>query len=209
VAPRGPQSRLTGAAGGHYGMGGPEMLNRKFADLRHAPELDPRLLDYDPSRLPQAVVAMGPGARPKTKGGVLIAAPEFTWALSFFPGRWYAIVSAYDAQAALVAHHVDLCVPPEERDGILSFLDLKLDLLVHPDGRWSWLDQDDYDQEVAAGTIPPSWQEAVAATVAALDRQCRDRVFPPPPVARYRPGGPGAGRAGRDHPAMLPADQER
>jgi predicted RNA-binding protein associated with RNAse of E/G family len=190
-------------------MDEPEMLNRKFADLRHAPELDPRLLDYDPLRLPQAVVAMGPEARPKAKGGVLLAGPGFTWALSFFPGCWYTIVSAYDARAALVAHHVDLCVPPEERDGILSFLDLKLDLLVCPDGRWSWLDQDDYDQEVAAGTIPPAWQEAVADAVAVLDRQCRDRVFPPPPVARYRPGGPRVGHDRTDHSAMLAPDQGR
>jgi predicted RNA-binding protein associated with RNAse of E/G family len=163
------------------------MLNRKFADLRHAPELDPRLIDYDPSRLPQAVVALGRAARRKTKGGVVIAAPGFTWALSFFPGRWYSIASIYDERAALVAHHVDLCVPPEERDGMLSFLDLKLDLLIHPDGAWAWLDQDDYEQELAAGTISIAWQDAVADTVATLDRECRAGVFPPPPVARYRP----------------------
>lgn len=168
------------------------MLNRKFADLRHAPELDPRVLDYHPSRLPQAVVAIGPAARHKTKGGVMIAAPGFTWALSFFPGRWYAIASVYDTRASLVAHHVDLCVPPEERDGMLSFLDLKLDLLMRPDGAWSWLDQDDYDREVAAGTISAAWQGAVAETVAALDRECRARAFPPAAVAQYRPFSPRA-----------------
>jgi len=174
------------------------MLNRKFADLRHAPELDPRLLAYEPSRLPQAIVAMGPAARPKTKGGVVLAEPDFIWALSFFPGRWYTIVSVYDTRALLVAHHVDLCVPPEEHDGMLSFVDLKLDLLMRPDGSWSWLDQDDYDREITAGTISSAWQEAVAATVAALDRDCRTRVFPPPPVARYRPRDPRAERARRD-----------
>ena len=163
------------------------MLNRKFADLRHAPDLDPRLVDYDPSRLPQAVVAMGPAARPKSKGGLLIAAPGFTWALSFWPGRWYSIASAYDAQALLVAHHVDLCVPPEEHGGVLSFVDLKLDLLMHPDGTWTWLDQEDYDREVAAGTISTAWQRAVAETVETLDRDCRAGVFPPPAVATYRP----------------------
>ena len=84
------------------------MLNRKFADLRHAPELDPRLLGYDPTALPQAVVAIGPGARPKMKGGAVLAQPGFTWALFFFPGRWYAITSVYDGHGELVAHHVDL-----------------------------------------------------------------------------------------------------
>jgi len=170
----------------------PPVLNRKFADLRHAPELDPRLLDYDPTRHPQAVVAIGPAASQKTKGGVVIAAPGFTWALSFFPDRWYSIASVYDAQGVFVAHHVVLCVPPEERDGMLSFLDLKLDLLMHPDGTWSWLDHDDYAREVAAGTISTAWQQVVAETMAALDRDCHARVFPPPAVTGYRPpGAPG------------------
>ena len=54
------------------------MLNRKFADLRHAPELDPRLYRYDPAALPQAVVAIGPKARVKTKGGAVLAEQGFT-----------------------------------------------------------------------------------------------------------------------------------
>jgi len=165
------------------------VLNRKFADLRHTPELDPRLVRYDPVALPQAVVALGPGARVKTKGGSVLAEPGFTWALSFFPGRWYTILSVYDARGRLVAHHVDLCVPPEERDGVLSFLDLKLDLLIRPGGDAVWLDQDDYAREVEAGTIPEPWQAAVAETVALLDREHRAGTFPPPEVEAYRPPG--------------------
>ena len=163
------------------------MLNRKFADLRHAPELDPRPLSYHPGALPQSLVAIGPGARPKVKGGTVLARPGFTWALFFFPGRWYAITSVHDELGELVAHHVDLCVPPEEMDGMLSFLDLKLDLLILPDGRSRWLDEDDYAREVEAGAIVPDWQEAVAQTVATLDRDRDAGAFPPPEVARYRP----------------------
>jgi predicted RNA-binding protein associated with RNAse of E/G family len=163
------------------------MLNRKFADLRHAPDLDPRVLAYDPAGLPQSGVGVGPSARRKTKGGVVLAEPGFVWAVFFFPGHWYAITSVYDARASLVAHHVDLCVPSEEHDGVLSCLDLKLDLLVQPDGVRAWLDQDDYDREVAAGTISTAWQEAVARTVDALERDCRSLIFPPPAVTQYRP----------------------
>jgi predicted RNA-binding protein associated with RNAse of E/G family len=117
----------------------------------------------------------------------VLAEPGFTWALFFFPGRWYAIASVYDEGGDLVAHHVDLCLPPEERDGVLSFLDLKLDLLIQPDGQRAWLDQDDYDREVAAGTISAGWQESVAEARAALDRECVAGTFPPAAVAGYRP----------------------
>ena len=161
------------------------MLNRKFADFRHAPDLDPRVIRYDAASSPQAVVAIGPAARRKTKGGVLIAEPGFTWAVFYFPGRWYTISTIRDAAGALVAHHVDLCRPPEEREGVLSFLDLKLDLLMMADGTRAWLDEDEYQQEIAAGTISAEWQDAVAQAVAALDRDCRAGAFPPGVVAEY------------------------
>ena len=46
------------------------MLNRKFADLRHSPKLDPRVLSYDAAALPQAVVAIGPLAQRTTRWGL-------------------------------------------------------------------------------------------------------------------------------------------
>jgi hypothetical protein len=56
------------------------VLNRKFADLRHAPELDPMVLHYHPAALPQAVVAIGRRGRRKTKGGLVLADPGFSLA---------------------------------------------------------------------------------------------------------------------------------
>jgi predicted RNA-binding protein associated with RNAse of E/G family len=163
------------------------VLNRKFADLRHAPDLDPRVLSYDAAALPQAVVVIGPHAQRKTKGGIVLAEPGFTWALFLFPGRWYAVESVYDGKGSLVAHHVDICRPPEERDGMLSFLDLKLDLLICAAGKACWLDQEDYEGEVAAGTIPPAWQKSVSDTVTALDDERASGVFPPEAIQRFRP----------------------
>ena len=163
------------------------MLNRKFADLRHSPKLDPRVISYDAAALPQAVVAIGARANRKTKGGVVLAEPGFTWAMFLFPGRWYAVESVYDQRGRLVAHHVDICRPLEETDGMLSFIDLKLDLLIRADGEASWLDQDEYEGEVAAGTIPRAWQKSVSETVAALDRERACGMFPPGVIQRFRP----------------------
>jgi hypothetical protein len=38
---------------------------------------------------------------------------------------------------------------------MLSYLALKLDLLIRADGRAAWLDEDEYRMEVEAGTFPP------------------------------------------------------
>lgn len=163
------------------------MLNRKFADLRHAKDLDPRLLRYDVSALPQTVVAIGPRASRKTKGGVVLAEPGYTWAIFLFPGRGYAVESVFDGSGAFVAHHVDLCRPCEEKDGMLSFLDLKLDLLIRADGGAAWLDQDEYQAEIDAGTIPADWQKEVAEVAAELDRQRAAGAFPPADIQRFHP----------------------
>src|SRR5262249_58369139 len=99
------------------------MLNRKFADLRHAPDLDPRVLTYDPAGLPQSVVAVGPSARRKTKSGVVLAEPGVVLAVVFFPGHWYAITAGYDTRPALVAHHLAPCAPSERPHRVLPVPD--------------------------------------------------------------------------------------
>jgi|SRR5262245_57393935 len=166
------------------------MLNRKFADLRHAPDLDPKVLHYGLADRPQAVVAMGRAGRRKTKGGVVVAEPGFTWGLFFFPGRWFTITTIHDARQNLVAHYVDLCTPPEEHDGMLSYIDLKLDLLIRADGRAAWLDEDEYRMEVEAGAVSSLWQAEVARAVATIERERQVGAFPPPAVKRYRAPAP-------------------
>ena len=163
------------------------MLKRHYADFRHAPRLDPQVLAYDPAALPQAVYLLGPACRRRVKGGVVIAEPGWTGGFFLYPGRWYAVISIHDAAGALVAYHVDLCTPVEERDGMLSFVDLKLDLVILPDGETRWVDWEDYHAEVRAGTIGAAWQAAVHDTKTALDGACAAGDFPPPEVRAFRP----------------------
>jgi predicted RNA-binding protein associated with RNAse of E/G family len=163
------------------------VLNRKYADLRHSPRLDARLVRYEPEALPQAVLSLGPACARKVKGGVVLSEPGFTYALFLAPGRWYVVTSIFDRERQLVAHHVDIACPPEEEDGMLSFLDLKLDLILPVSGEAVWVDRDHYAEEVAAGTIPPEWQRRVEETVRELERARRERTFPPPEVRGFRP----------------------
>jgi predicted RNA-binding protein associated with RNAse of E/G family len=117
----------------------------------------------------------------------VLGGPGFTWAVFLFPGRWYALTSVFDRAGDLVAHYVDVATPPEEREGILSFLDLKLDLLVPASGEDRWLDREDYEREVREGRVPLDWQEAVDETVTWLTRERRAGRFPPSEAAGFRP----------------------
>ncbi len=117
----------------------------------------------------------------------MLAEPGFTCALFLFPGGWYVVESIYDQSGGLVAHHVDICRPLQETDGMLSFLDLKLDLLIGADGKARWLDQDEYQAEVDSGAISPAWQKSVSETAAALDDERTAGVFPPEAIQCFRP----------------------
>ena len=163
------------------------MLNRKYADLRQSPQLDPRPVRYDAAALPQSIVRLGPACRRKVKGGAVLALPGYTWSLFFFPGEWYTLTSVHDLGGHLVAHHVDLATPCEEKGCILSFLDLKLDLLIPARGPVVWLDRDEYEEEVEAGTISKDWQRRVAEAVEAIDRAHAALRFPPAAVTAFEP----------------------
>jgi hypothetical protein len=63
-------------------------------------------------------------------------------------------------------------------------------VLSYADGKAPWLDQEDYEDEVAAGTIPPAWQKSVSDTVAALDCERAAGDFPPDVIQNFRPGPP-------------------
>jgi hypothetical protein len=161
------------------------VLNRKFADLRHAPRLDPHVLSYDPRSRPQSLIRLGPGSRRKVKGGVILAEPGFTWALFLFPRCWYVLTSVFDRQRQLVGHHVDLCLPPEEKDGVLSYLDLKLDLVLPAAGTGVWVDRDHLALEIEAGTVSPAWLRRIEQTAAEIDRDRARGTFPPEVVRRF------------------------
>jgi predicted RNA-binding protein associated with RNAse of E/G family len=163
------------------------MLNRKYADFRHAPRLDAGLVRYDPRTPPQAVARLGPACVRKTKGGLVLAEPGYTWALFLFPGAWYALTAIFDRDGHPVADHVDVATPPEEHEGMLSFVDLKLDLLIPAAGEDRWVDREDYEGEIRAGRVPAAWQAAVDGTVALLTRERAAGRFPPPEVRAFRP----------------------
>src|SRR5207244_2728609 len=124
-----------GVRGNRTAISWKRMLNRKFADFRHAPALDPRILSHDPDRLPQTWARVGPDAATKVKGGLVLAEPGWLWAAFFFPDRWYSVMRIFDAARHHVADHIDIARPAEPVDNMPSFLDLKLDLVLGADGK--------------------------------------------------------------------------
>jgi protein associated with RNAse G/E len=59
-------------------------------------------------------------------------------------GRWFGIVRMYAATGRLLCWYVNFERPPAWRADGWDTMDLALDLVVEPDGRWRWKDEDEY-----------------------------------------------------------------
>jgi predicted RNA-binding protein associated with RNAse of E/G family len=66
---------------------------------------------------------------------------------TFYTQRWYNIFEIYDRDdGSLKAWYCNVGYPAEIEDGIVSYRDLALDLLVYPGGRQVVLDEDEFEE---------------------------------------------------------------
>lgn len=64
----------------------------------------------------------------------------------FFTDRWFNIFEIHDKDDDHIkGWYCDICKPAQISDHQVKYIDLKLDLVVHPDGRFEILDEDEFD----------------------------------------------------------------
>lgn len=77
--------------------------------------------------------------------GVLLANGD-RFLEAYFWRRWYNIFQVHDrTSGALKGWYCNVTSPAVLQDGLLSYRDLALDLLVYPDGRQLVLDEDEFE----------------------------------------------------------------
>lgn len=63
----------------------------------------------------------------------------------YFSDRWYNIFEVHDRDDDRIkCWYCNICKPAVFADGLISYVDLALDLLVYPDGRMLVLDEDEF-----------------------------------------------------------------
>ncbi len=66
---------------------------------------------------------------------------------TYYTKRWYNVFEIYDRdEEALKAWYCNIGYPAEIGDGVISYRDLALDLLVYPDRRQVVLDEDEFER---------------------------------------------------------------
>jgi predicted RNA-binding protein associated with RNAse of E/G family len=72
----------------------------------------------------------------------------------YYFGRWYNIFQVYGHDGQLKGWYCNVGMPPVLRDGELGYVDLALDVFVHPDGQYLVLDEDEF-AELKRTTLRP------------------------------------------------------
>ncbi len=91
--------------------------------------------------------------------------------------RWYNVFQIYSAAGQLKGWYCNVTAPARVSDGVLTFVDLALDLFVYPDGRFLVLDQEEFD-ELAAGTYGRDDVEAAKGALVELIDLVRANALP-------------------------------
>ncbi len=112
----------------------------------------------------------------------------------YYFGRWYNIFQIYGRGGQLKGWYCNVGMPPRLADGELGYVDLALDVFVHPDGRHLVLDEDEF-AELKHTTLRPddaAQAERGLAELLALVTAARlpSRAYCPdqaPPAAEPRP----------------------
>ncbi|HZT06173.1 MAG TPA: DUF402 domain-containing protein [Chloroflexota bacterium] len=67
----------------------------------------------------------------------------------YYLDRWYNVFHIADARGSIKGWYCNAARPPAVSASHISFVDLALDLFVHPDGHYTVLDEDEFAQLAA------------------------------------------------------------
>ena len=98
---------------------------------------------------------------------------EFYWL-----NRWYNIFRFARPNGELRNYYCNVNVPPTFVEGVLSYVDLDLDILVEPDFSYRILDRDDFEQSVELYRYPEEVQTNALRAVDELVAMIEARDFP-------------------------------
>ncbi|MEQ1762667.1 MAG: DUF402 domain-containing protein [Pyrinomonadaceae bacterium] len=86
----------------------------------------------------------------------------------FHFSRWYNYFIFEQPAGTLRNYYINICMPPEVDDQTIDYIDLDIDLIVWPDGRWRTLDREEFEANRLEFGYPDSVADRALATLAEL-----------------------------------------
>jgi len=99
--------------------------------------------------------------------------------LLFEPEKCYSTILFWDhASHEFLCYYINFQVPYQRRDHSADTLDLELDLIVYPDFRTEWKDEDDYQIAIDHGLISPEWMQRIREAQPEIFDKLEKRHYP-------------------------------
>ncbi len=98
---------------------------------------------------------------------------EFYWT-----DRWYSIFRFGKPDGSLLKFYCNLNTPPSLEAGLLSYIDLDVDVLVEPDFSYTVLDEEEFEHHAEVYGYPPLYRARVREALAEIFRLIDARSFP-------------------------------
>jgi uncharacterized protein len=92
--------------------------------------------------------------------------------------RWYNVFRFSDPDLRLKNFYCNINVPPRFEGGVLSYIDLDIDVLVNPDLTYKILDEDDFKENAKRYPYPEQLQMKARTALAELIGLIESRSFP-------------------------------
>lgn len=96
----------------------------------------------------------------------------------FWTDRWYSVFRFRTPAGRLLKFYCNINTPARLADGVLSFVDLDVDVLVEPDFSYAVLDEDEFELHAELYAYPESYRENVRLALDELLRLVEARRFP-------------------------------
>ena len=96
----------------------------------------------------------------------------------FWTDRWYSVFRFQTPDGRLLRFDCNINTPARLADGVLSFVDLDVDVLVNPDYSFKVLDEDEFDLHAELYAYPPTYRDNVRRALEELLHLIDSRQFP-------------------------------
>jgi len=96
----------------------------------------------------------------------------------FWLTHWYNIFRFHEPEGTLRNYYCNVAIPPTFADGTLDYVDLDIDILVWPDGRYEVVDRDDFERNALKYGYSDEVRQRAEESVNELIGMIEKREFP-------------------------------
>lgn len=95
------------------------------------------------------------------------------------PGKCYSTILFWNHETnEFLCYYINFQIPFQRRYDNVDTLDLELDLIINPDGRTKWKDEEDYLLAIDRGLISSKWMNGIEDTKQEIFERIEEQKYP-------------------------------